>query len=276
MSLRRRPAAVAFRLAIVVSVLAGVVLTALGPATVTGLLPYFTIQSNVAVALFATHAGWRAWQGRPEPTSALKGAVTLYITITGVVYHLVLANPASPFAMAQPDRAFGEALGNQFLHTIVPLLAVADWVLFDRRGRLRPRYAAWWLAFPLGYLGFALVRGLVVDRYPYPFIDAGELGYDGVAVSAVFFAAAFWLLGLLFVAVDRLLGRRPAGRLVAATPATSATGASGSARSAGTADPASPGTASPDPAASPGAGGSVLPTPRRPADDAEGASTGLR
>ncbi|WP_200210601.1 Pr6Pr family membrane protein [Micromonospora coerulea] len=210
MSLRRRRLAVLLRLAIVISVLAGIVLTSLGPATMTGLLPYFTIQSNLAVGLFAGFAAWRAGQDRPEPPSALKGALTLYITITGVVYHLVLANPASPFAMVQPDRAPGEALGNQFLHTIVPLLAMADWALFDRRGRLRPRYAAWWLAFPLAYLGFALVRGLIVHRYPYPFIDAGELGYGGVGLTSLFFALAFWLLGLLFVGVDRGLSRRGA------------------------------------------------------------------
>ncbi|MGR6318344.1 Pr6Pr family membrane protein [Micromonospora soli] len=208
MTPRRRPVAILFRLAIVVSVVAGIVLTALGPATVTGLLPYFTIQSNLAVGVFAGYAAWRAWQDRPEPPSALKGAVTLYITITGTVYHLVLANPASPFAMVQPDREPGEWWGNQCLHTIVPLLAIADWALFDRRGRLRPRYAAWWLAFPVAYLGFALVRGLVVHRYPYPFIDAGQLGYAGVGLSSLFFAVAFWLLGLLFVGIDRGLARR--------------------------------------------------------------------
>nr|WP_201748915.1 Pr6Pr family membrane protein [Micromonospora acroterricola] len=209
MSLRRRRAAAALRLAVVLSVLAGIVLTALGPATVTGLLPYFTIQSNLAVGALAGYAVWRAWRDRPDPPSALRGAVTLYITITGVVYHLVLANPASPFAMAQPDRTVGEAIGNQLLHTVVPLLAVTDWVLLDERGRLRLRYAAWWLAFPLGYLGFALLRGLVVHRYPYPFLDAGELGYAGVAISAVFLAVAFWLLGLLFVGVDRALSGLP-------------------------------------------------------------------
>ncbi|MBY8874769.1 Pr6Pr family membrane protein [Micromonospora sp. PLK6-60] len=223
MTLRRRRLATALRLAIVVSVVAGIVLTALGPATVTGLLPYFTIQSNVAVGLFAGYAAWCGWRDRLEPPSAVKGAVTLYITITGVVYHLVLANPASPFAMVQPERALGEALGNQFLHTVVPLLAVVDWAFFDRRGRLRPRHAAWWLAFPLAYLGFALVRGLIVHRYPYPFVDAGQLGYGGVSVSAVGFAVAFWLLGLLLVGVDRLLGRAgttaaPGGTDDVATP----------------------------------------------------------
>ncbi|WP_431934942.1 Pr6Pr family membrane protein [Micromonospora sp. RP3T] len=207
MTPRRRRPAILLRLAVVLGVVAGIVLTALGPATVTGLLPYFTIQSNVAVGVLAGYAAWRAARGRPEPPSVLKGAVTLYITITGTVYHLVLANPASPFAMAQPHREPGEWWGNQLLHTVVPLLAIADWALFDRRGRLRPRYAAWWLVFPLAYLGFALVRGLVVHRYPYPFLDAGQLGYDGVGLSALGFAAVFWLLGLLFVGVDRLLAR---------------------------------------------------------------------
>ncbi|MFI7428822.1 Pr6Pr family membrane protein [Micromonospora sp. NPDC049836] len=209
MTVRRRRMAILLRLAVVLGVLAGIVLTALGPATLTGLLPYFTIQSNLAVGVFAGYAAVRAGRDRPEPPPALKGAVTLYITITGTVYHLVLANPASPFAMVQPDRTPGEWWGNQFLHTIVPLLAVADWALVDRRGRLRPRYAAWWLAFPVAYLGFALVRGLLVHRYPYPFLDAGQLGYAGVGFSALFFAFAFWLLGLLFVGADHVLARRP-------------------------------------------------------------------
>ncbi|MFI9526746.1 Pr6Pr family membrane protein [Micromonospora rosaria] len=208
MSPRRRRASIVFRSAIVLGVLAGIALTVAGPATLTGLLPYFTIQSTVAVGLFAGHAAWRAWRGRAEPPSVLKGAVTLYVTITGVVYHLVLANPASPFAMPQPERGLVEALGNQFLHTVVPVLAVADWALFDPRGRLRARYAVWWLAFPLAYLGGVLLRGLVTQTYPYPFVDAGRLGYAGVTVSAVAFAVAFWLLGLLFVGVDRALARR--------------------------------------------------------------------
>jgi hypothetical protein len=203
------------RLIAVVAVLAGVVLTAAGPATVTGLLPFFTIQSNVAYGVFAA---WAAFHGRATPP-ALKGAVTLYVAITGLVYHLVLTNPASGFAVDPVQRDLPEAVGNQLLHTVVPLLAFLDWLLFDERGRFRWRYALYWLAFPLGYLAFALVRGLIVDKYPYPFINVNELGYAGVSVSSVGFAVAFWILGLLFVAIDhggdRLLRRRRA-----AEPAT--------------------------------------------------------
>jgi hypothetical protein len=208
MDVRAGPLPVACRLVTVAAVVAGIGCTAAGPPTVTGLLPYFTIQSNLAVGLLAGYAGWLAWRRQPDPPPAVKGAVTLYITITAVVFHLVLANPASPFAMAQPDRDLVAAAGNQLLHTIVPLLALLDWVLFDPRGRLRPRYALYWLAFPLGYLAFALVRGLIVGSYPYPFLDAGALGYGGVGLSTVFFAVVFWLLGLALVGVDRAL--RPA------------------------------------------------------------------
>jgi hypothetical protein len=207
MRLRDRRIVAAFRLVTVLSVVAGIVLTAAGPPTVAGLLPYFTIQSNVALGLFAGYAVWRARRGDIEPSPLVKGAVTLYVTITGLVYHLVLANPASGFAMVQPERDLVAAAGNQFLHTVVPLLAVLDWLLFDTRGRYRWRYALYWLAFPLGYLGFALVRGLIVDAYPYPFVDVGALGYDGVAMTAPLFAFAFWVLGLLFVLIDRTLAR---------------------------------------------------------------------
>ncbi|WP_246595825.1 Pr6Pr family membrane protein [Actinoplanes auranticolor] len=201
------------RLVAVVAVIAGVVLTAAGPATVTGLLPFFTIQSNVAYGVFAA---WAAFRGRDTP-AALKGAVTLYVAITGLVYHLVLTNPASGFAVGPVDRDVPEAIGNQLLHTVVPLLAVLDWLLFDERGRFRWRHALYWLAFPLGYLAFALIRGLVVDRYPYPFIDVGDLGYDGVSISSAGFAAAFWILGLLFVAIDHWSGRLLRRRRPAAT-----------------------------------------------------------
>jgi hypothetical protein len=192
------------RLLTVLAVLAGVVLTAAGPATLTGLLPYFTIQSTIAYGAFAA---WAVFRG-PVTRPALKGAVTLYVVITGLVYHLVLTNEASGFAMPQPDRALPEAIGNQLLHTVVPLLAVLDWLLFDERGRFRWLHALYWLAFPLGYLAFALIRGLIIGKYPYPFINVNSLGYSGVAISAVGFAVAFWILGLAFVAIDRWGGRR--------------------------------------------------------------------
>jgi hypothetical protein len=218
MTLRDPRTAAGARLFTTLAVIAGVVLTATGPATLTGLLPYFTIQSNIGYGVFAAWAAVLAWRGHLGSPAGLKGAVTLYIVITGLVYHLVLANPASPFAVTGVHRTFAEAAGNQLLHTVVPLMAVLDWLVFDARGRFRWAYALYWLAFPLGYLAFALVRGMIVGRYPYSFIDVNDLGYRGVTVSAVVFAVAFWLLGLLLVTADRLPARQAQGDRSPAAP----------------------------------------------------------
>jgi hypothetical protein len=217
MTLRDPRLAAGARLFTALAMIAGVVLTATGSATVTGLLPYFTIQTNIGYGVFAGWAALRAWRGELSTPAVLKGALTLYIVITGLVYHLVLANPASAFTIGDVHRTAAEAIGNQLLHSVVPLMAVLDWLLFDARRRYRWLYALWWLAYPLGYLAFALIRGLVVDRYPYPFIDVNDLGYGGVTVTSVIFAVAFWLLGLAFVTVDRVSGRRARAPEPAAT-----------------------------------------------------------
>ncbi|HEX8348179.1 MAG TPA: Pr6Pr family membrane protein [Actinoplanes sp.] len=222
MTLRDPRLIVAFRLLTAVAVAAGVGCTAAGAATVTGLLPYFTIQSNLAYGAFAVWAAVRARRGELVTSAPLKGAVTLYVVITGLVYHLVLTNSASGFAMAAVQRDLTASVGNQLLHTVVPLLAVLDWLLFDTRGHYRWRYAVYWLAFPMAYLIFSLLRGLVVHRYPYPFIDAGELGYGGVAISTVFFTVTFWILGTIFVAIDRMLSGRLRRTPGASEPQTAA------------------------------------------------------
>jgi hypothetical protein len=42
-----------------------------------------------------------------------------------------------------------------------------------------------WLAFPVVYLVYSLIRGPIVDWYPYPFLDPGHNGYGAVAVTSL-------------------------------------------------------------------------------------------
>ena len=60
-----------------------------------------------------------------------------------------------------------------------------------------------WLLYPLIYLGFILSRGALTRRYPYPFIDAGKLGYPLVLANATALVIAFLVLGLLVLAIGR-------------------------------------------------------------------------
>lgn len=168
---------------------------------------YFTVQSNLFLtAFFATLLvrTLRGGSGEGASLAAVKGAMTLYILITGTVFNLLLANPASPFYQQQKESHY--TWDSVLLHVVTPLMALLDWLVFGPRGALRPRHAALWLAYPLAYLVFALVRGAVVTsgtRYPYPFLDVAGSGYGQVSVNCLALASGFYLLGLGLVALDR-------------------------------------------------------------------------
>jgi len=188
------PFAALYRAAVCLTALAGIASLMIDSHGSLHSFVYFTVQSNALLALiFGLAAFGRA-------TTRLRGAATLYIAITGSVYHLVLANPASPFHVVDSGA---HTLHNFLLHTATPLLAVLDWILLTREP-VRWWNAALWLAYPLAYLAFALIRGAIVHKYPYPFVDAGTLGYSGVTVSGLVFAVLFFLLGLVLIGTGTL------------------------------------------------------------------------
>jgi hypothetical protein len=69
-----------------------------------------------------------------------------------------------------------------------------------------------WLVYPLCYLAYALARGATTGWYPYPFLDAGKLGYLPVLLNAAMISCGFLGVGFLAVAAGRWSRRdhRPA------------------------------------------------------------------
>ncbi|WP_202456575.1 MULTISPECIES: Pr6Pr family membrane protein [unclassified Streptomyces] len=206
----RRPLVAAFRALIVLAAVTGVVIDLVigDPPRV---LSYFTVQSNVLVAVVLGLAAWRSGGGRPALPPWVTAGTLLFIMITGLVYHLVLADEASGFSMTEGAAALSSwhSASNQLLHTVTPLGVALDWLLFTRPGGLRPRHAALWLLYPLAYLAFALTRGALLSpgpmsRYPYPFLDVDLHGYTGVLANGVIFGLAFYALALLIVGLDRV------------------------------------------------------------------------
>ncbi|MBT2673739.1 Pr6Pr family membrane protein [Streptomyces sp. ISL-14] len=176
-------------------------------------LSHFAIQANVLLALVFALAARRAWTARRPLPSALTGATLLYALVTGLVYHLLLANPSSPFTL--PGALTGEATDptgwhaftTQVLHTVTPLAALLDWLLLTAAGNLHLRQATTWLVYPLTYLAFTLIRGeLLVPgtpaRYLYPFLDVGRHGYRSVLANALLIGLAIYALAILLVALD--------------------------------------------------------------------------
>ncbi|WP_435969267.1 Pr6Pr family membrane protein [Streptomyces sp. Qhu_M48] len=211
----RRPWAAAFRSLVALSAATGLVIECVhGDLPV--VLSFFTIWSNILVTLALGWGAARAWTRRPPLPALWTGGVLLCVTVVGLVFHLVLDNPASGFGQAEEiARLTGaRAVANQLLHTVTPLGTALDFLLLTLPGALRWRHAAQWLAVPGLYLAFALVRGALLSpgtptRYPYPFLDVTAHGYPVVLTNAVVLGAVFYALGLAIVGLDRV---RPAPR----------------------------------------------------------------
>jgi hypothetical protein len=85
---------------------------------------------------------------------------------------------------------------------------VIYWVALVPKGRLGWRSVWPWLAYPAAYTAASLVRGALIQVYPYPFIDVSALGYQRVLGNVVLLFAGFLVLGLIYVAIDRAVRRR--------------------------------------------------------------------
>ncbi|MCW4386294.1 Pr6Pr family membrane protein [Salinibacterium sp. SYSU T00001] len=176
---------------------------------------YYTILSNLFVLLaYLWVTGRTALALGPDrrelPVLApvLSGMVLVAITITGLVYNFVLV--PRDVALGTFD---GGDLADLLVHTWVPLLTVGEWLLFARKGRFRWWYSAVWLVTPAAYAIFAFIRAEVgpvlkgvSSRYPYFFLDADEFGWSTVLVNVLWLLVGFLALGLIVVAVDRMLG----------------------------------------------------------------------
>ncbi|MUL43881.1 hypothetical protein FZ103_22415 [Streptomonospora sp. PA3] len=182
---------------------------------------FFTVQSNALLAVCFAFAAWSAWRRRAGPPGGLKGAVTLYILITGLVFNLILADAPTQAPPAGAGRIAGESWwtvdSSDLLHAVTPIMAAADFLLFDRHGRMRWYHAAVWLAYPLAYAVFTTLRGALLPGagYPYFFVDVSLLGYAGLLRSVLAYGTAFLALGAVLVALDRLLGAPAPERVLA-------------------------------------------------------------
>lgn len=204
----RRPFAAAFRALVALAAFTGIVLDMIDSDDLGRLFSYFTVQSNLLVAVTFAWSAHRAWNARPPLSPRITGGALLYIAITGLVFHFVLSNDSSGFSMTS-ERTPLESVANQLLHTVTPLAAAFDWLVLTAPGGFLLRHAWQWLAYPFLYFPFALARGALLDpgtegRYPYPFLDVDLHGYAGVLGNAVVFGLAFYVLALALVLLDRI------------------------------------------------------------------------
>lgn len=165
---------------------------------------FFTIESNVFAAVILIVAGIYTLRGKQNTTlDILRGAATLYMATTGIIYGLLLSGLEVSLQTTIPWV-------NVVLHYLMPVVVVVDWLLDPPRRSLTFQRALLWLLFPLAYAIYSLLRGDMTGWYPYPFINAAELGYGQVLVNSVFIAVGLTFLVWLVVLSANLQQRRKA------------------------------------------------------------------
>lgn len=166
--------------------------------SLTNYLSYFTIESNVLSVIVLLVGG--ALAPRSQRWQTFRGAVTLYMLITMVVYAILLADV---------DVMLTDKWINDVLHRIVPLVLLLDWLFVAMAERLRvtPGLIGLWLIFPVAYGVYSLIRGPIVDWYPYPFIDPRAQGYVSLTIGLVVLLVVFVVLAVAMASLGDLPAR---------------------------------------------------------------------
>ncbi|MHA1207138.1 MAG: Pr6Pr family membrane protein [Candidatus Hodarchaeales archaeon] len=159
---------------------------------------YFTNQTNLLVIIWLVLA--IIWSSDPDKMQKLmgkvKGAITLYITVTFIIFAIVLSPLYHPSGI--------EGIINLMLHYIIPVAFIVDWIITEGTG-YEWKFIPYWLVYPICYLVFALFHGATTGDYIYPFVNYEVLGFSGLVISVTLLIFFFIGLSSLYIAVSRKL-----------------------------------------------------------------------
>ena len=122
------------------------------------------------------------------------------IIVTGVV-HWVALRPLL-------ELSGGPWVADKLLHVVVPLSAVIVWVAVGQHGLGPWRRAVQALIWPTAWAVFTQTRGAITGWYPYPFINADDLGAGRTTVNVIVIALLFGAVAAGVLALDRRLAKR--------------------------------------------------------------------
>jgi len=168
---------------------------------------FFTIQSSLITAVALVLAGASAVRGLAESRrmTLVRLAAVTTLVLVGIVYNALLRGTAP----APADVGYEWPVApNELLHVWAPVLILLDWLLLPALVRLKLRSIFWVLVFPLAWLAFSVIRGVITGWWPYWFIDptgsGGVAGIVGYIFGIMFF---FLFLATLAILLARLVGR---------------------------------------------------------------------
>lgn len=166
------------------------------------MLLYFTIQSNIAMAVVCLCGGILLLGTKKVPNwwHTVNFVATLSITLTGAVFCFVLAPTMGKYAW---NRV------NIYTHVFVPVLAIIDFFVSALEARIAKRNSLFASIPPLAYALFAGI-GYIRNwqfapgiNYPYFFLNWGSpAGAFGFSRELPFMGCGWWILFLLVLLIS--------------------------------------------------------------------------
>ncbi len=193
-----------FDMAIVLSVVLGIGIHLYNAATFYdrfNLFTYYTIQSNVFMFLLCFRSLIFGYSSKLY--NIIRVGSTLIITITGSVYHLLLAPIHHPTGL--------DALANILLHYLVPILSVVSWLFLVKKNKLSWKTPFIWLIYPVVYFIGTMLRGYYSNVYPYWFINPTRQRPDGIGsypallLVVLMLSMVYMILGAFFTWINNRL-----------------------------------------------------------------------
>ncbi|WDR05463.1 Pr6Pr family membrane protein [Devosia rhodophyticola] len=163
-------------------------------------LSYYTILTNIIVVLIylseISAATWLSLFRHP----VLRGLMAANIALVMLFVFFVLRH------LTTLEGLF--LICDYILHYVAPVLYIVWWSVVARHGALRFDKIGVMLAPTLVYFFYAMARGAWVEEYPYPILNAINLGYGQVLLNAVGMTVGLGSLMALTVLLDNWLGQR--------------------------------------------------------------------
>ena len=191
-----------FRLAIGVSLLGSVAWQIINRVIADRFRPteyfvFFSIDSSIFAGVVGVIGAMVLLSGRKESErlQTIRLVATVSMIIVGVVYHALLGDSA-----VDPQDIGYEwpRIPNLVIHTWAPVAVVVDYFMSIKSAVPKWRKALWVIVYPLVWLTFSIVRGLLDGWWPYWFINPNsEIGVSGMITYIVIIATAFVTLGFL-------------------------------------------------------------------------------
>ena len=168
---------------------------------VISMLGYFTILTNTFAAVVLIILGFlpNSRIGKFFASPEVFGCVVSSMLWVGIGFHLLLSEYWSPDGM--------EAVSNYLNHYIVPSTLLIVWLVFPPETQISKRTPILWEVYPVIYGAYIIIRGEIIDKYPYPFFDINVIGYPEALWNGLVILIVILGIGYFVRAVVNLSSR---------------------------------------------------------------------